>query len=270
MLIYNHTLLQHLIMKIIQDLESILFNSPNSVDAKEVNDAVQSYLSTVQAYAEIDGAIVVLSDLVHLRSYICVGMLGAQFGFAPDVSGFTHINSIWEDDIYSRIHPDDLFQKYILELKYCHFLKNCASEERSRYSTYSRIRMMTTAGDYQYVSHSTVYRYDSSGETLLFGTCLYGVSLSQGEVDGIGGRILDKRTGLAVEYKRYNDCSDMLSSREKEVLSHIKMGHLSKEIADFLGISLNTVNRHRQNILHKIGVNNSFEAIKIAEVMDLI
>ena len=257
-------------MKIIHDLESILLNTPNSVDTEEVNGAIKSYLSTVKAYAEIDGAIVVLSDLVHLKSYVCVGELGSQFGFSPDVSEFTQIDSIWEDDIYSRIHPDDLFQKYILELKYCHFLKHCASDERSRYSTYSRIRMMNTAGVYQYVNHSAVYRYDSTGEILLFGTCLYRVSSSQREVDGIGGRILDKRTGLAVEYKRYNDCSDLLSAREKEILSHIRRGHLSKEIADVLGISLNTVNRHRQNILQKIGVNNSFEAIKIAEVMDMI
>jgi len=45
---------------------------------------------------------------------------------------------------------------------------------------------------------------------------------------------------------------------------------LSKEIADTLSISINTVNRHRQNILERLRVNNSIEACRIAEFMGLL
>lgn len=41
----------------------------------------------------------------------------------------------------------------------------------------------------------------------------------------------------------------------------MKQGLLSKEIADRLSISINTVNIHRQNILQKMQVNNSLEAV---------
>ncbi len=62
----------------------------------------------------------------------------------------------------------------------------------------------------------------------------------------------------------------ILTQREKEVLTLIKAGKLSKEIAELLGISLHTVNRHRQNILEKLSVGNSVEAIMAATVMRLL
>lgn len=50
----------------------------------------------------------------------------------------------------------------------------------------------------------------------------------------------------------------------------IMNGNLSKQIAAILGISVNTVNRHRQNIISKLSVNNSAEAISAAISMKLL
>jgi DNA-binding CsgD family transcriptional regulator len=55
-----------------------------------------------------------------------------------------------------------------------------------------------------------------------------------------------------------------LSLREKEILGMISNGLISKEIADKLYISVNTVNTHRQRILEKLDVTNTAEAIKYA------
>ena len=63
---------------------------------------------------------------------------------------------------------------------------------------------------------------------------------------------------------------NLLTDREKEILRLIKDGKSSKMIAGELGISINTVNRHRQNILEKLSVANSFEAISAAESMRLL
>ena len=64
--------------------------------------------------------------------------------------------------------------------------------------------------------------------------------------------------------------SHILTDREKEILLLIKEGKLSKQIADILEISIHTVNRHRQNILEKLSVGNSIEAVMAAESMRLI
>jgi len=61
-----------------------------------------------------------------------------------------------------------------------------------------------------------------------------------------------------------------LSSRECEILRLIERGYMSKEIAAELFISVNTVNRHRQNILMKLQATNSVEACRIAKSLKLI
>ncbi|KAB3868777.1 response regulator transcription factor, partial [Phocaeicola vulgatus] len=63
---------------------------------------------------------------------------------------------------------------------------------------------------------------------------------------------------------------NILSEREKELLRCITKGLSSKEIAAALYISVNTVNRHRQNILEKLSVGNSIEACRAAELMKLL
>lgn len=66
------------------------------------------------------------------------------------------------------------------------------------------------------------------------------------------------------------NCNDLLSDREKEILQLINKGKMSKDIAQTLSISINTVNRHRQNILEKLQVNNSIEACRIAKELHLL
>jgi len=52
----------------------------------------------------------------------------------------------------------------------------------------------------------------------------------------------------------------ILSTREVEVLGLVSKGFASKEIADKLFLSINTVNNHRQNILEKVRASNTSEA----------
>ncbi|MBR4413842.1 MAG: response regulator transcription factor, partial [Prevotella sp.] len=54
------------------------------------------------------------------------------------------------------------------------------------------------------------------------------------------------------------------------ILGLIRQGMLSKEIASTLHISIFTVNKHRQNILEKLSVDNSMEAVQTALAMKLI
>ena len=54
----------------------------------------------------------------------------------------------------------------------------------------------------------------------------------------------------------------MPTKREKEVLHLIGEGYSTKQIADKLNISINTVETHRRHLLEKIQVKNSMELIK--------
>lgn len=81
--------------------------------------------------------------------------------------------------------------------------------------------------------------------------------------------IINTKTGKGY-HSELQDKTEILTKREKEILSLIEQGKLSKEIASRLSISINTVNRHRQNILEKLRVGNSLEACKIAKALHLL
>ena len=57
---------------------------------------------------------------------------------------------------------------------------------------------------------------------------------------------------------------DVLTPRELEVLKLIAEANTSKEIADKLFISIKTVDRHRQNILDKLGMRDRVELTRYA------
>jgi len=61
-----------------------------------------------------------------------------------------------------------------------------------------------------------------------------------------------------------------LSFREKEILQLLAKGLISKQIADKLFISVNTVNTHRQRIIEKLNVSNTTEAVQYAGRLGLI
>lgn len=57
---------------------------------------------------------------------------------------------------------------------------------------------------------------------------------------------------------------DPLSPRESEVIKLIAEGHTSREIAELLGISEKTVERHRSNILDKLGLRDRVDMTRYA------
>ncbi len=50
---------------------------------------------------------------------------------------------------------------------------------------------------------------------------------------------------------------DTLTQREREVLKLIAEGHKNREVADFLCISLKTVEKHRANLMRKLDLHNA-------------
>ena len=56
----------------------------------------------------------------------------------------------------------------------------------------------------------------------------------------------------------------LLTPREEEVLKLVAEGHSSKEIAELLFISVKTVQRHRENLLHKLGLRDRLELTRYA------
>ena len=50
---------------------------------------------------------------------------------------------------------------------------------------------------------------------------------------------------------------DRLTSREREVLQRVAEGNANKEVAADLGISIKTVEKHRQSLMHKLDIHDT-------------
>ena len=49
---------------------------------------------------------------------------------------------------------------------------------------------------------------------------------------------------------------DLLSSREREVLKLVAEGYKTREIADYLGVSTKTIEKHRANMMRKMNLHS--------------
>jgi DNA-binding NarL/FixJ family response regulator len=50
---------------------------------------------------------------------------------------------------------------------------------------------------------------------------------------------------------------DTLTTREREILKLVAEGHGNKRIADYLCLSVKTVEKHRSSLMHKLGLHNA-------------
>lgn len=66
------------------------------------------------------------------------------------------------------------------------------------------------------------------------------------------------------------EARDLLSQREKEILTQIATGLETKDIAARLGISINTVSNHRNNMVQRLGARDTTALMQIAKMASLI
>lgn len=169
----------------------------------------------------------------------------------------------------SRIHPDDLYmltRTGILALEYAYQLP---IEDRKNFKLQNEYRVLNSKNKYiRIIEQFQALELDLKGNFWLALTIL-DISPNQEEYNGIRSQFIDVKTGETKVIQHIEKRDAILSNRESQVLSFIKNGLLSKEISDKLSISLHTVNTHRQNILKKLGANNSLEAIKYANNLNL-
>lgn len=218
----------------------------------------------------VDGDCRVITDASADSCFICSGTFARLIGLCDTDTYARSVSSSDEDVIYNRIHPEDLVDKRMLELEFFRFADALPAAGKLRYMATCHFRILDRRGKYIYVDNSTrILRLSPNGKIWLI-LCCYNLSPLQEAMPSIGARILGSADGSVMQVPLSAGRSRILTPREKEILRFVKDGLLSKEIADRLGISVNTVNRHRQNILQKLSVGNSHEALRAATLMKLL
>jgi DNA-binding NarL/FixJ family response regulator len=72
------------------------------------------------------------------------------------------------------------------------------------------------------------------------------------------------RSGGESPHRRVTDGAGMLTSREQEVVALIAEGYRTREMAQLLSLSHKTVERHRTNLMRKLGVRSATGVVAYA------
>ncbi|QJE30056.1 helix-turn-helix transcriptional regulator [Parabacteroides distasonis] len=176
-----------------------------------------------------------------------------------------------EDGTYRdmQIHPDDMdavVKNAISVLR--HIFSQQTHIANSKLIRQYRVRIN---GIYKRITEEMqIIETDPAGNPWL-SLSIVNISPDQEEPFIVRSKLIDTKTGdTFTPLDDLYDRDTILTAREIEVLKKISQGLLSKEISDILGLSVHTVNTHRQRILAKLNVNNSIEAVKYATVLGII
>ena len=84
------------------------------------------------------------------------------------------------------------------------------------------------------------------------------------EVHNKGSYYPPETTHLVLQSLQERNKGELISPREKEVVTLVAEGLTTKEIAEKLFLSKHTIESHRQNILLKLDIKNSAELVRYA------
>lgn len=230
------------------------------------NKELEKYKIIAKGYSEIENCISVLSDMQSNKSYIYHGSFSTVLGLKNIPGEGDRINSIWEKEILNLIFPEDLYNKYLQELRFFHFIKHLPKKKRSDYYLINKLRMRNKNGNFIPVVHRIFYVSSPVDNSLWLALCLYYPLISDIPHNSV---LVNSATGDITEMGK-RKCPKILSEREMQILKLIDKGLMSKNIAESLSISINTVSRHRQEILGKLKVKNSIEACRVAKDLGII
>ena len=227
-------------------------------------------VARIESYAMTNGGCCVVTDASADRCYIFGGGFCHLMGISDECTLHTEVDSSDEGAIYMRLHPEDLVEKRMLEYEYFKFVDSLPGEEKTRHKATCTIRIRNSEGNYIRVTNSTQVLVPSPAGKIWLILCCYDLSSSQEPTSGISPRIVNNTTGEIITISTEDRRRRVLTEREKEILRLIQQGKPSKQIADILEISIHTVSRHRQNIIEKLSVGSTVEAIMAATAMRLL
>ncbi len=170
-----------------------------------------------------------------------------------------------------RIHPEDLEILLTEGLYFLRMGRSLPGDQWKDYKYISDYRVLNGKREYvRIIEQKILLETDKSGKPWL-ALCILDLSPEQDLSLPARNRLINVKTGELLVFKEENSTPDeSLTRREKEILRLISLGMISKQIADKLFISVNTVNTHRQNIIEKLHASNMAEALHYAGRMNLL
>ncbi len=219
----------------------------------EVNlSALQKHINDISVFAEAtNNAIAIYDNYIYKPVY----MSDTYKNFFGDDK-----DSVYPDD------EDDVLKSSVIALRY--FFKKDKNIKHHRLIRKYRAKIKTNFC--VVIEQLRPIEFDTQGRVWL-SLVIIDIAPEQNNFSKVEYKIFNFKTGDIISpVDTYFDGQPILSEREIEILRLINQGFLSKEISEKLFISIHTVSKHRQNILEKLKVDTSIEAIKYASALGIL
>jgi DNA-binding CsgD family transcriptional regulator len=247
-------------------LESYFSNQVYDVSESDYRE-FESRVSLLERIAEVQTSSVLVFDF-YKRNYLFKRIhYSKQIGHNNqkiDELGLTYFVSL--------IHPEDYTILLDTYQKALCFLESLHIAEKKDYKLIYNFRAKGNDGKYYpIIEQVVILELDKKGKIWLL-LAISDFLPSKGKMEKASRQLINIKTNTLYLFSNNSDYNEkqVLSTREMEVLGLVSKGFASKEIAEKLFISVNTVNNHRQHILEKINAANTAEAVAYARNLGLI
>jgi DNA-binding CsgD family transcriptional regulator len=230
---------------------------------------LKQHISFLEMLSALQNSVVSIFDLAEMEHVYLSPNFTDLLGWDPE-----KIAAPDNDYINGRMHPDDLTHLNNVSWQFFELILRVDPVWREQMKFIKLIMDYRTLGkDGNYVR---VIEQHKLLELDIYGNAWLSMSILDLSPDQdlnslCRYRLVNTQTGELYLFPSKESITEhRLSFREKEILQLLSTGLISKQIADKLFISVNTVNTHRQRIIEKLSVSNTAEAIKYAGSMGLI
>jgi DNA-binding CsgD family transcriptional regulator len=175
------------------------------------------------------------------------------------------------DMIRDLFHPDDQQMAMAFVAKYWNYIMQLPLQKRNMQSVIYYVRLLNKQKQYKWVAISHPrFAFDDTGKVsggLILYTDISNTGIKPQQplltIMDSANEEFHVYSGKELLHSHVKNLSNLpkLSNRELQVITQMKQGFSSKQIAYKLGIAKNTVENHRQRLLKKFKVNSTIELI---------
>ena len=174
----------------------------------------------------------------------------------------------------SRMHPDDILHYRVAQQRWHSFFLQLPTHEKPYYTSSLDFRVRKNDGQYIRLLRQMVYLIcDEDGEPLYSLEKCTNISHWQKGHD-ITLSIIGPNTKNNLIFRPAIPSKTakklFFTSSEMKVLELLSQGKTSKETAEILNLSFNTVNTHRRNMRRKAGVRSTTSLVQVAQQHQLL
>ena len=227
------------------------------------------HISFLESLSILQNSVVSIFDLAQMEHAYLSPNFADLLGWDPE-----KVSSPETEYIDQRMHPDDLLHFNQVSWQFFELILRVDPVWREQMKFIKLIMDYRTQGkDGNYVrviEQHKLLELDKYGNAWL-SMSVMDISPDQDMTSLCRYRLVNTLTGQLYHFPSVELITEhKLSFREKEILQLLGKGLISKQIADKLFISVNTVNTHRQRIIEKLNVSNTTEAVQYAGRLGLI